>query len=412
MMKNALIVLIALAFAMVSNPAHARDLKHYIAVCGNGDVLVACTQPFCDVRSAYYKAREVCIDRKGASDLVMLQGPRSAQEALVSEVEQALALKQREEQAARYAQAKAKEDQLREEARKTEERRLQEEARKAEEARKEAECLAKMTKAYTLWACPFGGYVSSPSECELREGTPTEKYAIEVDLGVYKLPPGESCSGAYARVTNSAFKDDLPKTVNDVYFGKGRPVFLGVDVEIPINQALANWRKAEDRRLASIPYDCLAGICLNTPATSVPDKLVTVSKVVAHREVEVCSGRVVEISVYAKWVRPGYEGYEDILSGARHEAYPNDAPAKDYVYRLRREMVGLGWKKVAEHEDVKKTSGRYDDDEDWESYALPTKKKGERMTGWARVYDGMVWNTFFSTTHPDYYTLCLSQQEL
>jgi hypothetical protein len=403
--------------AMLSNPAHARDLKHYIVVCGNGDVLVACTQPFCDEGSAYYKAREVCSDRKGASDLVALRGPRSAQEALVSEVEQAIALKQREERAARYAKAKAEEDRLQEEARKAEERRLQEDARKAEEARKVAEaqeaeaeaevkeCNAKLTYSPQVWACPFGDYVSDPNKCEQLEVGMTRSgdYAVQVDLGYRILPPGESCPLRVDRadVSHERLYDAVLGWANFKFEGKGHPEFFDFDVETPVRQAFANWRKAEDRRLASIPYDCLAGICLNAPASSVPDKLVTVSEVKMHRKVEVCSGRVVEVTVQAGWVHPGYGGYVDILSGAQHATYSDGAPATDHVNQIVSEMEVMGWELL----DGEALRFGY---ERWYESAT---KKGRRASGWSRADNGGAWSMYLTTTHPDYTALCAPKRQ-
>ena len=410
-----------LALMLLSmNAAQARDVKHYIAVCGNGDVLEACTQPFCDDSSAYYKAREVCADRKGASDLVTLRGPRNAREALVSDVEKAIALKQRKERAERLArakaEAKAEEDRLREEARKAEERRLQEEARKAEEARRVAaareaakekdlaDCLAKMTYAYTLWACPFGEYAVSPSECEPDANTPTEKYAVEVDMGVHTLPPGETCSGAYARVSDSEFKADLLKTVNEVLGGGARrPAFLVVDLESPVKQAYANWRKAEDRRLAAIPYDCLAGVCLNAPATRIADKLVTVSEVVMHRTVEVCSGRVVSVEVYAGWVLPTFE-FATIAGGAEFETDGDgmEIYSTAHAEQISKELEVMGW--------VLFTESDYPGYYSQKAYEIPTKR------GWRNIMriqgeDHYSWRVDLKTVHPDKDALCAPKRQ-
>jgi hypothetical protein len=408
--ENALIALTAFAFvAVMSSPVQARDVKHYITVCGNGDVLVTCTQPFCDEGSAYYKAREVCSDRKGAADLVVRHGPRSAQEALVSEVEQAIALKQREERAAQYAKAKAEDDRLQEDARKAEEKRLQEDVRKAEEARKMAEdreaevkeCNAKLTYSPQVWACPFGDYVSDPNDCPQLEGkTSPGDYAVQVDLGYLILPPGESCPLRVDRadVSHERLYDTVLGWVNFRREGKERPEGFDFDVETPVNQAFANWRKAEDRRLASIPYDCLAGICLNAPASSIPDKLVTVSEVVVHRKVEVCSGRVAAIDVSAGWVLPGYGGFVNILPGAQHKTYSDGTPAMDYVSQIRSEMGVLGWEGVLDYNGL------------WDSHASPTKK-GKRFTGWSRADTGGAWSMYLTTLHPDKDALCASKRQ-
>ena len=416
-----MIALITLAFVVVmSSPVQARDVKHYITVCGNGDVLVTCTQPFCDEGSAYYKAREVCSDRKGATDLVTLHGPRSAQEALVSEVEQAIALKQREERAVQYAKAKAEENRRQEEARKAEERRLQEDERKAEEARKAAEaqkaeeeaevreCNAKLTYSPQVWACPFGDYVSDPNKCaQLEVGmTRSGDYAVQVDLGYRILPPGESCPFRVDRadVSHERLYDTVLGWVNFRREGKERPEGFDFDVETPVNQAFANWRKAEDRRLAAIPYDCLAGICLNAPATSIADKLVTVSEVVMHRKVEVCSGRVVSVEVSASWLNGSKDdgGFVTILAGAEVESYGDgmEIYSSSHSSQMAKELEVMGW--VLYHElDSGYLIQKY--------YTNPAKK------GWRDIMrmqsDDNSWRVDLATTHPDKDALCAYKRQ-
>jgi hypothetical protein len=242
-----------------------------------------------------------------------------------------------------------------EDARKAEEFR-KEKARKAEEFLKEKErkdCLAKMTYPVKVWACPFGNYVSEPTSCEKDGwGRSVAEHAVEVDTGFLILPPGESCTGRnWEDLTHAnQLKYRLDKANASCNSWKGGPDFAECSDEdkasalyLASEKALAKQRLAYHIRRQTLPYDCLAGVCLNAPATRNADKLVTVSEVVMHRTVEVCSGRVVEISVSAGWIAPGYGDYVDILSGAEHTTYNGDWPSSQHVGQLKTEMEALGW---------------------------------------------------------------------
>lgn len=395
-------------FLISMNAAQARDVTHYIAVCGNGKVMMTCTQPFCDSTTAKPKAKKICANQKGFSELVVLQGPRNAQEALISEVKQAVAQKQRAE---RYVKAKAEEDRLREEARKAEELRLQEEARKAEEARRVAaareaevrDCNAQLTYIPQVWACPFGDYVADPNECSQLEGmTRSGDHAVQVDLGYRILPPGVSCPlvAGKADVSHERLHDHVLGRANFAYSGKERPEGFDFDVETPVKQAYANWRKAEDRWLAAIPYDCLAGVCLNAPATRIADKLVTVSEVVMHRKVEVCSGRVVRVEVSAGWVSPTFN-FANIAVGAEVETYGDDMRKfpTSHAEQIAGELETMGWI-LSETIELDPFS--------WKFYVSPAKK-GLRDIMLLPVEDS--WRVDLQTIHPDKDALCAHKRQ-
>ena len=57
----------------------------------------------------------------------------------------------------------------------------------------------------------------------------------------------------------------------------------------------------EEKRRASLPYDCLAGVCLNASLSSSPPKLVRIADHPFMRTVEICGGRVTRITAAASW---------------------------------------------------------------------------------------------------------------
>jgi hypothetical protein len=397
----------------------AREVNHYIAVCETGKVMMACTQPFCDNTTAKYKAQKVCTNQMGLSKLVLLQGQHNAKEALISQVEKAEKAEEalKEEEARKAEESLKEEARLREEARKAEEARLREkvrkaeETRKAEEARQIAECRKQLTYTPPIWACPHGGYVSNPNECSQLEGmTLSASYAVHVDPGLRVLPPGVSCIlwEGEAAATHEYLLDFVLGMVNFFYNEKfnGReipPEDFDFDVMAPVNQAFAAWRKAEDRRLAAIPYDCLAGVCLNTPATHIADKLVTVSEVVMHRKVEVCSGRVVSVEVSAGWVLPTFE-FATIATAAEIETYGDgmEIYSTAHAEQIARELETMGWVSVVERD--------FPDYYSQKVYENPAKK------GWRDIMrvqgdDLYSWRVDLKTTHPDEDALCAPKRQ-
>jgi hypothetical protein len=262
-----------------------------------------------------------------------------------------------------------------------------------------------MTYPVKVWACPIAGengyYVLDARKCErLPARTPTAPVAVEVDLHYNILPPGESCAGQtyWSDVTHEDGLSSLLHKANHEYRGEPKPEGFDVDLVTPIATAREVWFALEEAREAAMTYDCLAGVCLNASASNIPDKLVTVSGTKVHRIVEVCSGRVVEVSVHAGWVHPRYGGFADLLPGAEHATYSDGAPATEYVYQIRSEMEILGWEKT--------TYG----DEFHYTHVSPTKM-GERSTGWGRATNGGAWYMYLTTTHPDYTTLCAPKRQ-
>lgn len=403
MKYQTLIPVLALGAAVgLSGTANAAQFTYAYSVCKDGTVR-SCgaghTQVYCESK---------CSDHEGLAKRFYTtlevphkyrKSPETWREGLEESYDQALHYYDEVLQPLLEAQRKAEED-----ARKAKEA-AKEDARKAKEAAKEKEredCIAKMVYPVKVWACPFGNYVSDPTTCEKdRYGRDMGKHAVEVPLGVLILPPGESCMGqthwedATHESMLEAQLDKSNATCNSWKRGpecpnKTSPLYLASE------KAYNDYSKAHDAWWRSLPYDCLAGVCLNAPATRIPDKLVTVSEVVMHRKVEVCSGRVVKVSVWAGWVHPRYGGFADILEGAQHTTYTDGTPATDHVHQVRSEMESMGW--VKSYED------------DFYTQYLSATKKGERGSGWGRSNNGGSWVMSLTTTHPDYDALCASKR--
>lgn len=290
-----------------------------------------------------------------------------------------------------------------EDARKAEEFR-KEKARKAEEFLKEKErkdCFAKMTYPVKVWACPFRNFVTDPNACKKGpSGLSVAEHAVEVDLGLFILPPGESCTGrTWEDLTHADQLEYQLDKANDPCNSYGERYSEGCPDKTLLyfasEKASNGQRLAYDIRRQTLPYDCLAGVCLNAPATRIADKLVTVSEVVMHREVEVCSGRVVEISVWAAWVIEGYGKFVDILPGAQHRAYGDGEAASNLYFRVTSEMGALGWDFLGE------------------DHTLATRgdKRGWRATAFERGQNGGSWYVTLKTTHPDKDALCAPKRQ-
>ena len=297
------------------------------------------------------------------------------------------------------AERKAEED-----ARKAKEK-AEEDALKAKEKERK-DCLAKMTYRVKVWACPYGDFVADPTACEKDTyGGSVAEQAVEVDLGLSILPPGGSCTGrTYWKDATHAemLKHQLDKANDPCNSPRKRVPECSDEVKatalyLASEKALAKQILVIAMRRQTLPYDCLAGVCLNAPATRIADKLVTVSEVVMHRTVEVCAGRVVEISVSAGWIAPGYGGYVDILSGAEHTTYDGGWPSSRHAGQLQMEMEALGWKVHYGSEEFS-TAGHPD-------------KRGSRSIELGATDGGGRWWVALTTRHADKDALCAPKRQ-
>jgi hypothetical protein len=117
--------------------------------------------------------------------------------------------------------------------------------------------------------------------------------------------------------------------------------FFFAQTNEPVSEADA---AAEEKRRATLPYDCLGGVCLNAQASSIPEKIVQVVGHNFRRRTKVCKGRVVEIRVIASWTT--YPRSEYVIPGANTHwgETSSDIPGPgDIKDRLEKGLETLGW---------------------------------------------------------------------
>ena len=345
-MMNLALVLLAMS------AAQARERVYYLAFCQNGDV----SERYWSLSDgdAINIGKYVC-ENKFRSNLRFVD--RELNLTHLQDVQEDESLVRMERELAK----KRKEEEL---------------AKKRKE--EEKACEAKKTEFVTSWVCPNGALEIQKDSCNSGESyrVKPELYAQPWRSGPY-FTEGETCAG--------------PRNLTSEIEVWNAEALKHPAYEEKRNQAYHEWRIAEDAAEAKATYDCLAGVCLNAPATRIADKLVTVSDVVMHRTVEVCSGRVVEISVRASWVIGGFGGFVNIPHGAQHPAYGDGSEALSHVTRIRLELANLGWV-----------------DQGWKEHP---DKKGWRLDDFGRGDNGASWYVYLSTKHPDKDAFCAPKRQ-
>jgi hypothetical protein len=381
---------------MLSAPAQAREVTHYFALCTSGKVLDLREAAPADRDSLLRKGAHFCSAGNGHLDQLLseqsAQGKKGREEAL-RRTQAYWDGRAEDEKRAKEAEAKARE--------------AAEVQQLEKKAREKAECKALWTYPARIWACPDGSFASEP--CTYGEEV--------VDLGLLVLPPGTVCSNG---TTHQRMMRNIVAKAKDVAGTGSRPASFKADVVTPSIKALKNYQdavaaeqerereawEAERERQDRLPYDCLAGICLNARATPIPDKIVTVSEHKMHRKVEVCSGKVVSVSVAAGWVQEKFT-WVDILPGAVVRTYSDGRPAGDFRNQVREIQNERGW--LFEH--------AASDEGDGEGYtvtlwSLPSTK-GWRELYWEKAGPSMPhgWRVDITTRHPDEDALCESKRQ-
>lgn len=89
--------------------------------------------------------------------------------------------------------------------------------------------------------------------------------------------------------------------------------------------------------------DCLAGVCLGSSPTSTSPTLVTVADHKWERTLEVCSGKVVGISLSHGWYQTGFT-FVGAPAGSTTPVYGEDGTAaSDMLRRVQVAMEAKGW---------------------------------------------------------------------
>ena len=139
-------------------------------------------------------------------------------------------------------------------------------------------------------------------------------------------------------------------------------------------------------------YDCLGGICLNSPASARTKTLVTASDHKWSRETHVCAGKVVSISLIATWSQDGFT-WSDALPGSNTKVGVGDGTFAFETYkRVAGAMEDLGWILISDKSLI---------------YAHQDKM-GTRGLTFDRSDDGPPngWVVTLLTVHPDKDALC------
>ena len=148
-------------------------------------------------------------------------------------------------------------------------------------------------------------------------------------------------------------------------------------------------------------YDCLAGLCLN--AKAMPAKAVTV--VSDHkwtREAEICSGKIVSITISTGWVQPDFE-WSNLLPGTSTPigVGENGTAAVVVHKRVQKAMENKGW--IPYHYDKEAKAMLLAHPEVAGSRAIFFERsKGSGPQGWG---------VSLSSIHPDRRDLCRSKTE-
>lgn len=354
-----------LALILLSmSAAQARERVYYLAICQNGDV----SERYWSLSDgdAINIGKYVC-ENKFRSNLRFVDRELNLTHLQDIQEDESLARMERE------LAKKRKEEEL---------------AKKRKE--EEKACEAKKTEFVTSWVCPNGALEIQKDSCNSggNHRVKPELYAQPWRSGPY-FPEGETCAG--------------PRNLTSEIEVWNAEALKHPAYEEKRNQAYHEWRIAEDAAEAKATYDCLAGVCLNAPATHIADKLVTISEVVMHRTVEVCSGRVVSVEVSAGWVLPTFE-FATIAGGAEFETDGDgmEIYSTAHAEQISKELEVMGWVLDFEYD----LPGYYSN----KGYVIPTKR------GWRDIMriqgeDHYSWRVDLETVHPDKDALCAPKRQ-
>lgn len=149
-------------------------------------------------------------------------------------------------------------------------------------------------------------------------------------------------------------------------------------------------------------YDCLAGLCLNAKAVSPAKTVTVVSDHKWTREFEVCSGKIVGITISAGWAQPGFV-WTNLLSGTSTSiGRDEDGTAAVVVHkRVQGAMEAKGW-----------TPFHYDKDTKGMLLAHPDVV-GHRAIFFERSSNSepLGWGVTLISMHPDRQDLCRAKNE-
>jgi hypothetical protein len=377
-------------FVVLSLSAQARDITHYFAACKDGSLHYVGHEKEMTFEDAERSGWSLCdmfiLSDRGENNyrgIYSRQAPHNDYKKIFYELtlayEKKVYLEIQEKIAYREQQ-----------------KRLEDERKADLELEERRDCSRKKTKPAIVYACPLGSYALHPSNCEVVIGhVSTGAHAVELDTGIKILPEGQSCQISGKTIDSAYLDEALLCSVNNNCSRNVVPLTISVDLKEPLKKAKEDWSRADQENEKKKTYDCLAGVCLNAPASSISSKLVTVSEVVMHRAVEVCSGRIVRIRLWAGWVEEGYGGWVDVLPGAQHKGYNYGAEkANNHMVQMDSELAKMGWV-VGWHKERR----------------VHPSKMGWRIIESAEGGNGGSWLVSLESIHADHLTLCEQKRQ-
>ncbi len=239
-----------------------------------------------------------------------------------------------------------------------------------EEIRAEvARCGAMRTQKIVMKACPDGTFATPGEACQGE--TPSfdgvdivraDDYAVVFDAGVV-IPAGEVCSVGTGFVS---MEDDIMSILLRTESSPAALRASKIAADEHSKALLASFESAaarEKERTRRLPFDCLAGVCLNSVVSEQRNTRVSVAGNEMARDVIVCSGRVAAVEVFFAFAGPKFQ-FTDI------PAFATTSSEDEYVSHLRAISGGLaeaGWL-------------RYDLTNGNSSYEHPERQGGRLLT--------------------------------
>lgn len=159
--------------------------------------------------------------------------------------------------------------------------------------------------------------------------------------------------------------------------------------------------EAEEARLNSLPHDCLGGTCLNIKSLYGSRTVATVAQHKWERVVEVCSGRIVDITLVAIWASDGLT-IVDVLPQAVTKVYTDGNDAVATIYEVQAGLATKGWIQPPPIVDPLLEQTTY----------INNDIRGYRVLRFdkADLDHATMWQVTLYTRHEDYNRLCAAKK--
>lgn len=177
---------------------------------------------------------------------------------------------------------------------------------------------------------------------------------------------------------------------------------LAAIAAVLVGVSTASEPTAASEPVAPPKWDCLGGVCLNARLSApTPKAAVTASERKWTRTVEVCSGRVVKVTLVTGWHQRLFKWTDLVPGTSTPVGSGGEADAEAYYRQVRDALGGKGWTLSGEHPVQIATHTNFIGER--MVLVLPADEKA--LDGWRG------WAVGLSTQHPEYNTLCKSKFE-